>query len=99
MEGRIMAAQTQKSRTERELEAYTDELCIRHHAARLEANFGSDCVLKALEEVARAIQARRPSLQAGRLRIPAASARQTIATVTCSCSGSGVRTKFCFCPS
>lgn len=56
-----MAAQTRKSKTERELEAYTDELGIRHHAERLEANFGSDRALKVLEEVARAIQARRLS--------------------------------------
>lgn len=56
-----MAAQTRKSKTERELEAYTDELGIRHHADRLEANFGSDRALKVLEEVARAIQARRLS--------------------------------------
>ena len=47
-----MAAQTRKSKTERELEAYTDELGIRHHAERLEANFGSDRALKVLEEVA-----------------------------------------------
>ena len=51
-------AQTQKSSTERELEAYTDELGIRHHAERLEANFGADRVLKVLEEVTRAIAAR-----------------------------------------
>jgi hypothetical protein len=56
-----MAAQTRKSKTERELEAYTDELGIRHHAERLEANFGSDRALKVLEEVTRAIQARRLS--------------------------------------
>jgi hypothetical protein len=56
-----MAAQTRKSKTERELEAYTDELGIRHHAERLEANFGSDRALKVLEEVAHAIQARRLS--------------------------------------
>ncbi len=56
-----MAAQTRKSKTERELEVYTDELGIRHHADRLEANFGSDRALKVLEEVARAIQARRLS--------------------------------------
>ncbi len=57
-----MAGQTQKSKTERELEAYTDELGIRHHAERLEANFGADRVLKVLEEVTRAINARHSSL-------------------------------------
>jgi hypothetical protein len=57
-----MAAQTRISKTERELQAYTDELGIRHHAERLEANFGSDRALKVLNEVARAIEARRPSL-------------------------------------
>jgi len=46
-----MAAQTRKSETERELEAYTDELGIRHHAERLEANFGADRALKVLEEI------------------------------------------------
>ena len=56
-----MAGQTRKSSTERELEAYTDELGIRHHAERLEANFGTRA-LKVLEEAARAIAARRPSL-------------------------------------
>ena len=57
-----MATQTRKSKTERELEAYTDELGIRHHAERLEANFGTDRALKVLEEVARVIAVRRPSL-------------------------------------
>ena len=60
MEGSIMAAQ---SKTERELQAYTDELGIRHHAERLEASFGSDRALKVLEEeVTRIIAARRPPL-------------------------------------
>ena len=57
-----MASQTRKSKTERELEAYTYELGIRHHAVRLEANFGSDRALRVLEEVTRTIAARRPSL-------------------------------------
>ena len=62
MEGRIMVAQTRKSKTERELEAYSDELGISHHAERLAANFGTDRALKVLEEVTRAIAARRPPL-------------------------------------
>jgi hypothetical protein len=55
-----MAAQSRQSKTERELQAYSDELGIRHHAERLEANFGSDRALRVLEEVTRAIAARRP---------------------------------------
>ena len=57
-----MAAQSRQSKTERELQAYTDELGIRHHAERLEANFGSDRALRVLDEVTRAIAARRPPL-------------------------------------
>ena len=57
-----MAAQSRQTKAERELQAYTDELGIRHHAERLEANFGSDRALKVLEEVTRAIAARRPPL-------------------------------------
>lgn len=34
------------SDTERELQAYTDELGIRHHAERLELNFGADRALQ-----------------------------------------------------
>ena len=49
------------SDTERELQAYTDELGIRHHAERLELNFGADRALQVLQEVTRAITARRPS--------------------------------------
>jgi hypothetical protein len=48
------------SDTERELRAYSDELGIRRHAERLEADLGTDRVLKVLEELARAIAARRP---------------------------------------
>jgi hypothetical protein len=48
------------SDTERELQAYSDELVIRHHAERLEVNLGTDRALKVLEAVARAIAARRP---------------------------------------
>jgi hypothetical protein len=47
--------------TERELQAYSDELGIRHHAERLEANFGADRALRVLEEVSRAIAGRRPA--------------------------------------
>jgi hypothetical protein len=56
-----MAAQSRQSKTERELQAYTDELGIRHRAERLEANFGRDRALRVLEEVTRAIAARRPA--------------------------------------
>ena len=49
------------SDTERELQAYSDEIGIRHHAQRLETNFGPDRALKVLEEVSRAIAARRPT--------------------------------------
>lgn len=48
------------SDTERELQAYTDELGSRHHAERLELNFGADRALQVLEEITRAITARRP---------------------------------------
>ncbi len=47
------------SKTERELQAYTDELGIRHHAERLAAISGADRVLQVLAEVTRAIAARR----------------------------------------
>ena len=47
------------SDTERELQAYSDELGIRHHAERLEANFGADRAIEVLEQVARAIASRR----------------------------------------
>ena len=57
-----MAAQSTQTKAERELQAYTDELGIRHHAERLEANFGCDRALKVLEEVTRVIAARRPPL-------------------------------------
>jgi hypothetical protein len=59
-----MAAQSRQSKTERELQAYSDEFGIRHHAERLEANFGSDRALRILDEVTRAIAARRPTLVA-----------------------------------
>jgi hypothetical protein len=48
------------SDTERELRAYSDELGIRRHAERLEADLGTDRALQVLEEVTRAIAARRP---------------------------------------
>ena len=48
------------SDTERELRAYSDELGIRHHAERLEADLGTDRALQVLEDVTRAIAARRP---------------------------------------
>ena len=61
MEERSMVRPTNKvSDTERELRAYSDELGIRRHAERLEADLGTDRVLKVLEELARAIAARRP---------------------------------------
>jgi hypothetical protein len=44
---------------ERELQAYSDELGIRHHAERLETNFGGDRAIEVLEQVTRAIAARR----------------------------------------
>ena len=47
------------SATERELQAYSDELGIRQHAERLEANFGADRALQVLDEIARGIAARR----------------------------------------
>jgi hypothetical protein len=47
------------SDTERELRAYSDELGIRRHAERLEADLGTDRALQVLEDVARAIAARR----------------------------------------
>ncbi len=52
----------QASKTERELQAYTDELGIRHHAERLEAITGGDRALQVLAEVTRAIAARRAPL-------------------------------------
>jgi hypothetical protein len=61
MEERRMVRPTNKvSDTERELRAYSDELGIRRHAERLEADLGTDRVLKVLEEVTRTIVARRP---------------------------------------
>ena len=60
---RIMVRSGNKpSDTERELQAYSDELGIRHHAERLEANFGADRALKVLEEMKRAIVARHTPL-------------------------------------
>ena len=50
-----MATEPRLSKTERELRAYTDELGIRRHAERLEANFGADRALQVLEEVTRAM--------------------------------------------
>ena len=47
------------SDAERELRAYSDELGIRRHAERLEADLGTDRALQVLEEVTRAIAARR----------------------------------------
>jgi hypothetical protein len=47
---------------ERELQAYSDGLGIRHHAERLEANFGPDRAVEIIERVARSIAARRQSL-------------------------------------
>ena len=47
-----MAAQSRQTKAERELQAYTDELGIRHHAERLEANFGCDRALKGLRPCA-----------------------------------------------
>jgi hypothetical protein len=62
MEERSMVRPTNKttSNTERELRAYSDELGIRRHAERLEADLGTDRALQVLEEVTRAIAARRP---------------------------------------
>ena len=57
-----MATQSRQSKAERELQAYSDEFGIRQHAERLEANFGSDRALSVLDEVTRAIAARRPPL-------------------------------------
>ena len=47
------------SDAERELRAYSDELGIRRHAERLEAGLGTDRALQVLEQVTRAIAARR----------------------------------------
>jgi hypothetical protein len=47
------------SDTERELRAYSDELGIRRHAERLEADLGADRALQVLEDVTRTIAARR----------------------------------------
>ena len=57
-----MATRSRQTKAERELQAYTDELGIRHHAERLEANFGCDRALKVLEEVTCVIAGRRPPL-------------------------------------
>jgi hypothetical protein len=54
-----MAAEPRLSKTERELRAYSDELGIRQFAERLEANFGTDRALQVLDQVMRAIAARR----------------------------------------
>jgi hypothetical protein len=48
------------SDTERELRAYSDELGIRRHAERIEENLGADRAIEVLEQVTRAIAARRP---------------------------------------
>ena len=48
------------SDAERELRAYSDELGIRRHAERLEADLGTDRALEVLEQITRAIEARRP---------------------------------------
>jgi hypothetical protein len=50
---------TKPSVTERELQAYSDELVIRHHAERLEANLGTDRAIEVLDQVMRTIAARR----------------------------------------
>ena len=51
------------SDTERELRAYSDELGIRRHAERLEADLGTDRALQVLEDVtAPLLRAARPSL-------------------------------------
>lgn len=47
------------SATERELRAYSNELGIRRHAERLEADLGTDRPIAVLEQVTRAIAARR----------------------------------------
>jgi hypothetical protein len=47
------------SKTERELQAYSDEIGIRNHAERLQAISGADRAIEVLEEVARGIAARR----------------------------------------
>jgi hypothetical protein len=61
MEENIMARPgIRPSIAERELQAYSDELGIRHHAERLEASLGTDRALQVLEEVTRTIAARRP---------------------------------------
>jgi hypothetical protein len=63
MEERIMVRPQEKpSITERELQAYSDEIGIRHHAERLEANFGTDRAIEVLEQVMRAIAGRRQPL-------------------------------------
>jgi hypothetical protein len=60
MEERSMVHPGNKaSDTERELRAYSDELGIRRHAERLEADLGADRALRVLEEITRAIAARR----------------------------------------
>jgi len=51
------------SDTERELRAYSDELGIRRHAERLETDLGTDRALQVLEDVTRAIAARRPPVR------------------------------------
>jgi hypothetical protein len=61
MEERSMVRLSNKeSDTERELRAYSDELGIRRHAERLEADLGADRAIEVLEVVARIIAARRP---------------------------------------
>ena len=51
------------SDTERELRAYSDELGIRRHAERLEADLGTDRALQVLEDVTAPLpRTARPSL-------------------------------------
>jgi hypothetical protein len=61
MEESTLVQPTNKaSDTERELQAYSDELVIRHHAERLAINLGTDRALRVLKEVTLTIAARRP---------------------------------------
>ena len=61
MEEQSMVQSSKASDAERQLQAYSDELSIRRHAERLEAISGADHAVQVLEEIARAVAARRPS--------------------------------------
>jgi len=62
MEEQSMVQSSKASDAERQLQAYSDELGIRRHAERLEAISGADRAVQVLEEIARAVAARRPPL-------------------------------------